>query len=101
MPISGLSAFGWGCLSAVSLPLGSWAGLRWSPQSKVVSTLMAYGAGALLFALTIELPGKLPELTEQFGKTALVAGICGAPGRSIVGMATLSGFLTALVIASV
>jgi hypothetical protein len=78
VPTSEISAFAWGVVSAVSLPLGAWAGLRWSPHSKVVSTLMAFGAGALLFALTIELMGELPELVDAVGFRALLAGVGGA-----------------------
>lgn len=73
-----ISAFAWGVVSAVSLPLGAWAGLRWCPHSKVVSTLMAFGAGALLFALTIELMGELPEFVQAVGFRALLAGVGGA-----------------------
>ncbi|MEW6666909.1 MAG: cyclic nucleotide-binding domain-containing protein [Thermodesulfobacteriota bacterium] len=45
----------WGCVSAVSLPLGAVIGLWTNPSRKVTSALMAFGGGALLFALTIEL----------------------------------------------
>ena len=45
----------WGCISAVSLPLGAIIGLWSSPPRKITSALMAFGGGALLFALTIEL----------------------------------------------
>ena len=44
-----------GFLSAVSLPLGSWVGLISHPRARVTSMLMAFGGGALLFALTIEI----------------------------------------------
>ncbi|MCP4678511.1 MAG: cyclic nucleotide-binding domain-containing protein [Deltaproteobacteria bacterium] len=49
--------FFWGALSAVSLPLGAMIGLATRPSKKVTSALMAFGGGALLFALTIELFG--------------------------------------------
>jgi CRP-like cAMP-binding protein len=45
----------WGAFSAVSLPLGAVIGLWARPPRKVTSSLMAFGGGALLFALTIEL----------------------------------------------
>ena len=45
----------WGLVSAVSLPLGAIIGLWSSPTRKITSALMAFGGGALLFALTIEL----------------------------------------------
>ncbi|GAB5557789.1 MAG: hypothetical protein SchgKO_20020 [Schleiferiaceae bacterium] len=44
-----------GALSALSLPLGSWIGLKYQFSSSTLSTLAAYGAGALLAALSIEL----------------------------------------------
>ncbi len=51
------TGFFWGALSAVSLPLGALIGLWARPGDKVTSALMAFGAGALLFALTTELFG--------------------------------------------
>jgi CRP-like cAMP-binding protein len=56
MELTWLAAF-WGGLSAVSLPLGAILGLWLRPSRVVSSALMAFGAGALLFALTIELFG--------------------------------------------
>ncbi len=44
-----------GALSAVSLPLGSWVGLRFRFSSRMISFLVAFGAGALLAALSVEL----------------------------------------------
>ncbi|MFC2172030.1 cyclic nucleotide-binding domain-containing protein [Acidobacteriota bacterium] len=54
LPLLGLF---WGLVSAVSLPLGACIGLWTIPTKKVTSALMAFGGGALLFALTIELFG--------------------------------------------
>ncbi len=53
----GVSALFWGALSAVSLPLGAIIGLVLTPKRRVASSAMAFGGGALLFALTIELFG--------------------------------------------
>ncbi|CAN5353875.1 hypothetical protein BH24PSE2_BH24PSE2_20030 [soil metagenome] len=78
MQSSVLIALIWGAVSAISLPLGAWAGIRWRPHAKVVSTLMAFGAGALLFALSVELLGHVPELVDDIGVSALVAGVGGA-----------------------
>ncbi len=67
------SAFFWGIVSAVSLPLGAWIGLLLRPGRKVTSALMAFGAGALLFALTIELFAKtLHNATEHGNRTVLL-----------------------------
>ena len=52
-----LTGFFWGSASAVSLPLGALIGLWTKPSNKITSALMAFGAGALLFALTTELFG--------------------------------------------
>lgn len=73
-----LEALLWGLLSAVSLPLGAVVGLAWRPGSRWVSAMMAFGAGALLFALSVELMGDIPELVESHGRGALAAGLGGA-----------------------
>ena len=44
-----------GALSAVSLPLGSLAALRTNPRPQFISVLAAFGAGALVAALSVEL----------------------------------------------
>jgi zinc transporter ZupT len=44
-----------GALSAVSLPLGSLVGLRTNPRPFYISILAAFGAGALIAALSVEL----------------------------------------------
>ena len=44
-----------GALSAVSLPLGSLVGLRTHPRPLYISILAAFGAGALIAALSVEL----------------------------------------------
>lgn len=79
-----LTALFWGAVSAVSLPLGAWVGITWRPHSKVVSTLMAFGAGALLFALSVELLGRIPELVHQTGVIALMAGVGGALSGGLI-----------------
>ena len=48
-------AVGVGLLSAMSLPVGCVIGLVSRPSNKITSALMAFGAGALIFALTIEI----------------------------------------------
>ncbi len=48
-------AVGLGLVSAVSLPLGAWIGIRYLPRPTALSVLAAFGAGALFAALTIEL----------------------------------------------
>eukprot|EP00928_Gymnodinium_smaydae_P089287 TRINITY_DN73277_c0_g1_i1.p1 TRINITY_DN73277_c0_g1~~TRINITY_DN73277_c0_g1_i1.p1 ORF type:complete len:381 (-),score=16.15 TRINITY_DN73277_c0_g1_i1:282-1424(-) len=51
-------AFLFGILSGTSLPLGAYLGIRWSPVSDAhTAMMMAFGAGALLFAVTVELYG--------------------------------------------
>lgn len=74
----GLSAFGWGILSAISLPLGAALGLWLKPKRKINSAFMAFGAGALLFALTIELFGHVPHHVEEHGMNSLYAALVGA-----------------------
>lgn len=50
-----LAALTAGLISAVSLPIGAGLGLALRPGHRVTAALMAFGAGALLFALTIEI----------------------------------------------
>lgn len=44
-----------GAISAVSLPLGSLVGIRTNPRPALVSIMAAFGAGALIAALAVEL----------------------------------------------
>lgn len=70
-------AFLWGIISAISLPLGALLGLLWRPGSRISSAFMAFGAGALLFALSIELLGHVPHFVEEYGLNALAVAIAG------------------------
>lgn len=60
-----------GLISAISLPIGSVIGLATRPNAKVTSALMAFGGGALLFALTIEI---VAHSFEQVGFGPLALG---------------------------
>ncbi len=53
-----LRAFGFGLLSAASLPLGALAARFWAPGNRAMAAMMAFGGGALLAALTIDLVGE-------------------------------------------
>jgi len=75
---AGLEAFNWGIISAVSLPLGAFLGLWLRPRLKINSACMAFGAGALLFALSIELFGHVPEQVLEHGTGVLWAAVIGA-----------------------
>ena len=48
-------AFVFGIISAISLPVGVVIAFLWTPKPKILASLMAIGAGALLAALTIDL----------------------------------------------
>lgn len=48
-------ALWFGVLTAISLPIGALLGLWCKPSSKIVAGIMAFGAGALIAALTLEL----------------------------------------------
>jgi len=63
----------WGLISAVSLPLGCLVALWKDPGHKVCAYLMAFGGGALLFALTLELfAGAINEVSIDNGQIMLV-----------------------------
>jgi zinc transporter ZupT len=53
-----LKAFVFGLISAASLPLGALAALGWTPRPRAVASMMAFGGGALLAALTLDLVGE-------------------------------------------
>ncbi|MGD1717533.1 cyclic nucleotide-binding domain-containing protein [Dapis sp. BLCC M172] len=50
-----------GIISAFSMPLGSLTALVWTPKKRILAFLMAFGAGALLAALVIDLVGSTRE----------------------------------------
>jgi CRP-like cAMP-binding protein len=50
-----LTAFVMGLISASSLPMGAITALFWRPSDRMTAILMAFGGGALLAALTIDL----------------------------------------------
>ncbi len=56
-----MQAFIFGLISAASLPLGALAAFIWSPGNRIIASLMAFGSGALLAALTIDLVGEALE----------------------------------------
>lgn len=61
-----LFAFVFAVVSGMSLPIGAMLGIHFSPVSdKTCALMMAFGAGALLFAVTVELYGhSLHEVAE-------------------------------------
>jgi|SRR5690242_8775834 CRP-like cAMP-binding protein len=48
-------AFLFGVISAASLPLGAVAAMWWAPRPRAVAGMMAFGGGALLAALSLDL----------------------------------------------
>jgi zinc transporter ZupT len=78
-----------GCVSAASLPLGSLVGLRVRFSHRSIATFAAFGAGALIAALSVELvaPASLALTTAAHGPQAgharanfvalIFGGVCG------------------------
>lgn len=60
------SAFFYGIISACSMPLGSVTALLWTPASRMVAFLTAFGGGALLAALVIDLVGEATQKGHIF-----------------------------------
>lgn len=50
-----------GLISVCSLPLGTLTSAVWKPGNRALAVLMAFGSGALLAALTIDLIGSALE----------------------------------------
>ncbi len=61
-----LQAFIFGLVSAASLPLGALVAYVWSPGNRVIAAMMAFGSGALLAALTIDLVAEALERGDFF-----------------------------------
>ena len=61
-----MQAFIFGLISAASLPLGALVAGFWSPGNRVMAAMMAFGSGALLAALTIDLVGEALERGDFF-----------------------------------
>ncbi|MEX2527337.1 MAG: cyclic nucleotide-binding domain-containing protein [Gemmatimonadota bacterium] len=65
-----MTAFLFGAFAAISLPLGAMAGVWMRPSARFTAAVMAFGAGALLAAMSFELV--LPSLESgEFGPMAL------------------------------
>ena len=93
------TAFGYGILSAVSLPLGALVGLWLNPSKKWTSSLMSFGAGALLAALS----PSLFVFVEGLAAGAMLAMIAetmlpeaAEQGGPATGLMTVMGFLAAI-----
>ena len=68
------TAFWMGILNAVSLPMGALASGFWTPSDRASAVLMAFGSGALLAALTIDL---VASALERGHFNALALGAVG------------------------
>ena len=84
-PVNGglnfIVAVGWGLLSAFSLVIGAWIGITQAPSPKVNASMMAFGGGALIQALSIELFGAILQHQSDTGLgctlAAIAAAVCG------------------------
>lgn len=71
------NALAFGLASAASLPIGAMAGIYYSPVNEgVVAGFLAFGAGCLLFAVTVELYGEALHELERDGFTHGALEIC-------------------------
>jgi hypothetical protein len=87
------SAFFMSIVSASSLPLGTLTTALWRPGERVVAFLMAFGAGALLAALTLDpVGGALAQgQTYALGAGAVLGGLLFVALNQLVN--TEGGFL--------
>lgn len=78
-----------GAISSVSLPLGSLVGIQTNPRPHLISALAAFGAGALIAALSVELVAptvfalESPEGDSTHGKP--IAGFLALVAGAVVG----------------
>lgn len=80
------NALTFGLASSVTLPLGAMAGIYYAPVNEgVVAGFLAFGAGALLFAVTVELYGEALHELERDGFTHGAVEIVVLVGFAILG----------------
>ena len=72
------NALGWGLLSALSLVIGAAIGVTSAPSPKVNAAMMAFGGGALIQALSIELFGAILQHQADTGIGCTLAAIAAA-----------------------
>ncbi len=82
MQTTWIYALSMGLFSACSLPLGSLITFFWTPSQRVIAFFMAFGGGALLAALTIELVAG----TLQAGQFNALALGCTCGGLLFIGL---------------
>ncbi len=70
-----VTALLFGLLSAASLPLGALLGVVWHPGDRVLAVLLAFGSGALLAALTLDLVA--PGVTEGHLHDLAIGAVAG------------------------
>jgi len=71
-----VQAFLYGTLSAASLPLGAILGYYNAPvKGEIVAGMLAFGSGALLFAVTVELYGQALSELHRWGRHMAVVEI--------------------------
>ncbi len=72
-----VTALLFGLLSAASLPLGAALGVSWQPGDRVLAVLLAFGGGALLAALTLDLvaPGVSRGHLSDLALGAVTGGV--------------------------
>ncbi|WP_422391006.1 ZIP family metal transporter [Arthrobacter sp. N1] len=76
-----LQAFGWGLIAGGALVLGAAIAWRWTVPPRIVSFVMAFGAGVLISALAFELVGEAQE----------AGGLVPTAGGFLVGAVTYVG----------
>lgn len=95
--ILALKAAGWGILSAISLIIGAVIGVLRNPKKEIRAALMAYGSGALIEALSIELFAHIVHMANDSGSHRRLSE--DSPGKPLVyvamGMAILGGSIFA------
>ncbi len=82
-----LWAFAIGAMVTISLPMGAMAGLAFKPSVKTTAAMTAFGGGALLAALSVELIA--PTVEEIVGHTASSMGMAHDKGTALGTMGAL------------
>jgi len=92
-------AAAWGVLSAISLVIGAVIGVMRNPRKEVRAMLMAYGSGALIEALSIELFAHIVHMAQEGESSDGRRLSGGGPGKPLVYVAMAMAILGGCVFA--
>lgn len=94
MDAAALQAGFWGLVAGGALVLGAVAGYRFAVPQRLIASIMAFGSGVLISALSFEL---VEEAYDRGGFVSTSPGLL-AGAAIFTGLITVAGFLAAFLL---